>query len=429
MPLNVAVIGAGAAGLNALRHLTARPSLFTALAFEQTSNVGGTWVYTEDTGVDRNGLPIHSSMYKHMTTNLPVEAMAFPDFPFSKDVSSFVKHTVVHKYLEDYADHFQLRDHIKFNTQVELVEPETTESGKTTWNVRSRHVTDPANGPEDHQFDCVMVCNGHYSVPMIPSLPGQKDFKGLLMHSHNYRHPEVFRDMNVLCLGAGPSGIDIALEIAPFAKQVYLSHRKEPKKSPLPTNIRQTTVVASLKPHSAVLTTGEEVPIDAFIPCTGYEYTFPFLAPSCHIKVDDSRVMPLYKHLLHTEYTSLAFIGLCSTVLPFPQFECQVRFTLAAWDGSMKLPTLAEMDADTEHDYQAKLASGEPHRYAHKLASRQWEYNDMLASLAGFPPLSDILRQIYNSVHAAKAVNLLGYKRMKVERTGPDTYILQNFHE
>ena len=67
MPLRVAVIGAGAAGLSALRHLTACPSLFTALAFEQTSNVGGTWVYTEDTGVDRNRLPIHSSMYKHMT--------------------------------------------------------------------------------------------------------------------------------------------------------------------------------------------------------------------------------------------------------------------------------------------------------------------------------------------------------------------------
>ncbi|KAI0227620.1 hypothetical protein LSAT2_021901, partial [Lamellibrachia satsuma] len=184
MPLNVAVIGAGAAGLSALRHLTARPSLFTALAFEQTSNVGGTWVYTEDTGVDRNGLPIHSSMYKQTpglvktsafdcSTNLPVEIMAFPDFPFSKDMPSFVKHTVVHKYLEDYADHFQLRDHIKFNTQVELVEPEMTESGRTTWHLRSRHVTDPANGPEDHQFDYVMVCNGHYSMPMIPSLPGQ----------------------------------------------------------------------------------------------------------------------------------------------------------------------------------------------------------------------------------------------------------------
>ena len=47
------------------------------------------------------------------STNFPVEAMAFPDFPFSKDMPSFVKHTVVHKYLEDYADHVQLRDHIK----------------------------------------------------------------------------------------------------------------------------------------------------------------------------------------------------------------------------------------------------------------------------------------------------------------------------
>ncbi|KAK2140224.1 hypothetical protein NP493_5897g00000 [Ridgeia piscesae] len=113
MPLRVAVIGAGAAGLCALRHLTARPSAFTALGFEQTSNVGGTWVYTEDTGLDRNGLPIHSSVYKNMTTNLPVEVMAFPDFPFNEDLPSFVKHTDVCQYLTDYTDHFHLRDHIK----------------------------------------------------------------------------------------------------------------------------------------------------------------------------------------------------------------------------------------------------------------------------------------------------------------------------
>ena len=204
-----------------------------------------------------------------------------------------------------------------------------------------------------------------------------------------------------------------------------MSDRKE-LKSPLPTNTRQTAVVASLKHRSAVLTTGEEVPIDALIFCTGYEYTFPFLAPSCHVKVDDRRVMPLYKHILHTEYTSLAFIGLCKAILPFPHFDCQVRFTLAAWDGSVELPTLAEMDADTERDYQTKLASGDPHRYAHRLLHKQWEYNDLLASLAGFPPLSDKLRQIFNSVLAAALANLPGYKHMKVEQTGPETYVLQN---
>ena len=207
---------------------------------------------------------------------------------------------------------------------------------------------------------------------------------------------------------------EFPIRCLPF--KIYLSHnRKVPLKGPLPVNIRQTAGATSLKPRSVVLTTGEEIPVDAFIVCTGYEYSFPFLAPSCHVAVDDGRVAPLYKHVLHTGHTSLAFIGLCSKVLPFPQFDCQVRFALAAWDGTMKLPGLKEMNADTEFDEQAKLTNGEPHRYAHMLDGEQWRYNDTLATLAGFPPLPDRLRQIYNSVRKERDVNLVGFKRMTVE--------------
>ena len=95
----------------------------------------------------------------------------------------------------------------------------------------------------------------------------------------------------------------------------------------------------------------------------------------------------------------------------------------------MELPTQAEMDADTECEYKAKLATGEPPRHAHKLAGRQWEYNDELASLAGVPPLPRILPQIYDSIYDVKAENILGYKHMKVEITGPDTYVLRKFDE
>ena len=48
----VAVIGAGAAGLVALRHLVAKPDKYEAVCFEQSSNIGGTWVYTNATGFD-----------------------------------------------------------------------------------------------------------------------------------------------------------------------------------------------------------------------------------------------------------------------------------------------------------------------------------------------------------------------------------------
>ena len=62
----------------------------------------------------------------------------------------------------------------------------------------------------------------HYSVPLIPELPGLADFEGMIMHSHNYRIPEVFKDKVVAILGAGSSGQDMALDIAPFAKHVSL---------------------------------------------------------------------------------------------------------------------------------------------------------------------------------------------------------------
>lgn len=60
--MKVAVVGAGAAGLVTIRHLIEQG--FVCKAFEQTDKVGGTWNYTENTGVDENGLPIHTSMYE-----------------------------------------------------------------------------------------------------------------------------------------------------------------------------------------------------------------------------------------------------------------------------------------------------------------------------------------------------------------------------
>ena len=64
--LKVAVIGAGAAGLSALRHLAKEPHFYQPVAFEQAFAVGGTWVYTEQTSKDEYGSPIHASMYQNL---------------------------------------------------------------------------------------------------------------------------------------------------------------------------------------------------------------------------------------------------------------------------------------------------------------------------------------------------------------------------
>jgi len=64
--LRVCVIGAGAAGLAAARHLTSELDAFDVHMFEQASRVGGTWVYTENTGIDERGIAVHSSMYRNL---------------------------------------------------------------------------------------------------------------------------------------------------------------------------------------------------------------------------------------------------------------------------------------------------------------------------------------------------------------------------
>ena len=64
--IRVCVIGAGAAGLAAARHLTSARDIFDVSVFEQASCVGGAWVYNEKTGTDERGLPIYSSIYQNL---------------------------------------------------------------------------------------------------------------------------------------------------------------------------------------------------------------------------------------------------------------------------------------------------------------------------------------------------------------------------
>lgn len=63
--LRICIIGAGAAGLCAVRHSKDTGS-FVPTVFEQTGDIGGTWVYVDNIGLDDNGHAIHSSMYENL---------------------------------------------------------------------------------------------------------------------------------------------------------------------------------------------------------------------------------------------------------------------------------------------------------------------------------------------------------------------------
>lgn len=64
MKKNIAVIGGGLAGLCAAKY--AINSGHQVTIFEQTANIGGTWIYTDDIGPDEYGFDVHTSMYHNL---------------------------------------------------------------------------------------------------------------------------------------------------------------------------------------------------------------------------------------------------------------------------------------------------------------------------------------------------------------------------
>ncbi|XP_038064684.1 flavin-containing monooxygenase FMO GS-OX-like 4 [Patiria miniata] len=421
--MKVAVIGGGAAGLCAARYLCAKPKLYQATVYEQSEQIGGTWVYRDDVGKDKYGQPIHSSMYSRLRTNLPKEVMLFPDLPIAEGgKTSFIKHTEVLQYLNRYVDTFHLQKCIQLLTRVESVKP-VTKCGKTAWEVTVQSVVNPDSPPTVNQFDAVMVCNGQYAVPNWPSIPGLETFTGKVMHSHDYRHPEHFRGQSVVLLGAGNSGIDISLDLHAYAERVYLSHLHPLLQASLPANLQQVPGIKSVREGRVEFTDGRSVAADALILCTGYLYDFPFLTPECEVSVDRKRVTPLYKHVIHTKFPSLSFIGLVWRICPFLLMSCQVRFVMAALEGTMILPSKEEMDADTQRDYDYRCKElNMPHHYAHKLGDMQWEYCKELVRLANDVDAEDATKPIFEELYLDcsywRSQDPLNYKTRTYELPG-----------
>nr|XP_020663938.1 flavin-containing monooxygenase FMO GS-OX4-like [Pogona vitticeps]XP_020663939.1 flavin-containing monooxygenase FMO GS-OX4-like [Pogona vitticeps]XP_020663940.1 flavin-containing monooxygenase FMO GS-OX4-like [Pogona vitticeps] len=424
--LCVAVIGAGAAGLCAARHILASPDTFAPpVVFEASDHVGGTWVYTEETGEDANGWPIHSSMYRDLRTNLPKEVMAFPDFPFDPSLPSFLHHSAVLAYLERYTEHFGIQDHIRFRWKVDNVRPapKRKEGIPSGWDVTAtRQAPAPMRQQLTEHFDAIMVCTGHYSSPFIPSIPGLDSFQGCLLHSHSFRHPEPFAGLSVVLVGAGPSGVDLALLLSPVAARVVLSHQGSPVCG-MPGTVMQVPPPLRVAEDSVVFKDGSEVQADALILCTGYQYHFPFLdLAQLGLQKTDYGVGPLFQHLLPPQHPSLFFIGLCQQICPFPHFHCQVLFALAVLTGCCPLPSAAEMEADVQAQLDQYLRSGRLSRYFHRLKEQQWSYAKELAHLAGFPPLPPALQEIYDAARANRALDVATYRGRNYRLLGPNAW-------
>src|ERR1700712_4518004 len=104
--LDVAVVGAGPAGLCLARRLAATDARFRV--FERSADVGGIW------DIDAPGSPMYESAHFISSKTLS----GFPDFPMPDDYPDYPNHRQILDYIRAFADHFDLRRNIEFNASI-----------------------------------------------------------------------------------------------------------------------------------------------------------------------------------------------------------------------------------------------------------------------------------------------------------------------
>lgn len=198
-----AVIGAGPMGLAAARVLQKHGLPFTG--FEQHGDVGGLWDIANP----------HSTVYESAHLISSKRMTEFAEFPMRPEVAPYPRHDELARYFRDFAERFDLRRHYEFSTRV--LRMQRTDDG---WEL-----TTERNGSQrTRRFAAVLIATGTLHHPFQPPLPGQ--FTGRVMHSAQYKSPEVFVGQRVLVVGCGNSGADIAVDAVRHARSVDLSVRR-----------------------------------------------------------------------------------------------------------------------------------------------------------------------------------------------------------
>nr|XP_012300109.1 dimethylaniline monooxygenase [N-oxide-forming] 4 [Aotus nancymaae] len=215
MAKKVAVIGAGVSGLSSIKCCLDED--LEPTCFERSNDFGGLWKFTESS---KDGM---TRVYKSLVTNVCKEMSCYSDFPFQEDYPNFMNHEKFWDYLQEFAEHFDLLKYIQFKTTVCSItkRPDFFTTGQ--WDV----VTETEGKQNRAVFDAVMVCTGHFLKPHLPleAFPGIHKFKGQILHSQEYKIPEVFQGKRVLVIGLGNTGGDVAVELSRTAAQVLLSTR------------------------------------------------------------------------------------------------------------------------------------------------------------------------------------------------------------
>jgi indole-3-pyruvate monooxygenase len=174
------VIGAGPAGLAVAACLRKCGAPFDIV--EQADTLAASW----------------RGHYDRLHLHTDRDHSALPYLGFPEGTPRYPSRDQVIAYLEQYAQHFGIAPRFDQRVQSVRYRDQTWVTTTPSCVYRSKHV---------------IVTTGYNAVPQLPRWPGQESFRGRLFHSSEYRDGEAFRGQDVLVVGFGNSGGEIAIDL------------------------------------------------------------------------------------------------------------------------------------------------------------------------------------------------------------------------
>ena len=200
----VYVIGGGPAGLAAAAELRRRG--MHPVILERGEQVGTSW----RAGYDR--------LHLHTVRGLS----GLPGYAIPRDAGRWPSRDAVLDYLERYRAEHKLE--VRGRTEAErIAAAEPGDGDGIRWVI---HTTAGERLPARS----VVVATGNANLPYVPDLPGLDSYAGRLRHAREYRNPAPFAGLDVLVIGVGNSGSEIATDLAEGgAGRVWIAVRTPPQ--------------------------------------------------------------------------------------------------------------------------------------------------------------------------------------------------------
>lgn len=406
----VAIIGSGPCGLSILRAFEFAQQkgekIPEIVCFEKQEDWGGLWNYNWRTGSDQYGDSVHNSMYRYLWSNGPKECLELADYSFDehfkRPIPSFPPREVLRDYIIGRVNKGSLKKLVRFNTTVTNVKFNEDKFEITSLDKKNQKIS-------NKKFDYLVVATGHFSVPFIPEYKGMDSFPGRIMHSHDFRDAEEFRNRNVIVLGSSYSAEDIALQCNKYgAKSVTIGYRHNAMGFKWPQTMKEVHYLDRLEGKKAIFKDGHEQEADVIILCTGYLHHFPFLEESLQLKTRNRLYPPkLYKGVVWQSNHKLMYLGMQDQFHTFNMFDCQGWYARDVIMGKIKLPSDTEIEKDINKWVEMEEKLEDPYQ----MIDFQTEYTKELHELSDYPKIDfELIRKHFVDWEHDKVENILTYR-------------------